>query len=340
MDNQTELYGKNEADIRERKPKMAICYDFDRTLSPDDMQTFTLIPSFGIDKDQFWADSNELAKNNRMDRNLAWMYELVRYSEFKSKSLKREYFKDSGAKVQLYKGVRSWFKRMDEYAEKKGIELEHYIISSGLKEIIEGSEIAPYFKRIYASTYLYSTDGVAKWPAQAINYTNKTQFIFRIAKGCLEEYDERVNDSMPDEDLRIPYENIVYIGDSDTDIPCMRLVKSRGGYSVGVFDPDKDDRSRVYQLFNDGRLSFYAPADYSRDRQIAKYMKQIMDEISAKESIKKECKILKQPAELYKTMKNIEKLLRSDPGVIKPKEKRDLEKMVNALEEIIPGNIQ
>lgn len=338
MDNRTERYGKNEADIRAERPKMAICYDFDRTLSPDDMQTFTLIPSFGIDKEQFWADSNDLAINNLMDKNLAWMYELVRYSEFKGQSLKREYFKGSGAEVKLYKGVGSWFRRMNEYADKKGIELEHYIISSGLKEIIEGSEIAPYFKRIYASSYFYSTDGVAKWPAQAINYTNKTQFIFRIAKGCLEEYDERVNDSMPDEDLRIPYENIVYIGDSATDIPCMRLVKSKGGYSVGVFDPDRNDRSRVYQLFNDGRLSFYAPADYSRDSQMSKYMKQMIDEIASKEAIKAERRILKQPADIYKTIKNLEEALRSDPAKIKQKEKRELEKMIVTLEKLLSEN--
>ena len=204
MNEREELYSKINADIRAQKPRMAICYDFDKTLSPDDMQTFTLIPSFGIDKDEFWGSSNKLAKDNLMDNNLAWMHELIRYSEFKSKSLKREYFRETGADIKLYRGVKTWFKRMNDYAEKKGIELEHYIISSGLKEIIEGSEIAANFKRIYASTYLYSADGVAKWPAQAINYTNKTQFIFRIAKGFLEEYDERVNDSMPEEGLRIP----------------------------------------------------------------------------------------------------------------------------------------
>lgn len=271
MSESTELYEKMNDEIRAKKPKIAICYDFDKTLSPDDMQTFTLIPSFGIDKSEFWQSSNKLAKDNLMDTNLAWMHELIRYSEFKRKSLKREYFRKIGADVELYKGVKTWFKRMNEYAEKKGIELEHYIISSGLKEIIEGSEIAQYFKRIYASTYLYSADGVAKWPAQAINYTNKTQFIFRIAKGFLEEYDERVNDSMPDELLRIPYENIVYIGDSATDIPCMRLVKSKGGYSIGVFDPQKDNRGKVYQLFSDGRINFYAPADYSANSEISKY---------------------------------------------------------------------
>lgn len=340
MSEINEMYEKMEREIRGQKPKMAICYDFDKTLSPDDMQTFTLIPSFGIDKDEFWEASNKLAKENLMDTNLAWMHELIRYSNFKGKSLKREYFKQIGADVKLYKGVTSWFSKMNEYAEKKGIKLEHYIISSGLKEIIEGSKIASCFKRIYASSYLYSTDGIAEWPAQAINYTNKTQYIFRIAKGCLEEYDEKVNDSMPDKKLRIPYENIVYIGDSATDIPCMRLVKSKGGYSIGVYDPVKDNRAKVYQLFNDGRLSFYASADYSAKSDISKYMKQIIDEIAAKEAMKTEQKILEQPAATYKMMKSVEEMVEVYPGKMPLKEKRELDKMTTALCEIIPGNIR
>lgn len=288
---------KAEKELRSQKPKMAICYDFDKTLSPDDMQAFTLIPSFGIDKDTFWRESNELAEENLMDSNLAWMYRLLSYSHLKRLPIKRDYFRKIGADVPLYQGVKSWFDRINSYAAEKGIELEHYIISSGLKEIIEGSEIAPYFKRIYASSYLYSASGEAEWPAQAVNYTNKTQFIFRIAKGCLEEYDERVNKSMPDENLRIPYSNIVYIGDSATDIPCMRLVKSKGGYSIGVFDPHSNNRSKVFELFNDGRLSLFAPADYSEGSLLESYAKQIIDDIAAKESIKTEQKILRQSAE-------------------------------------------
>ena len=139
--------------------KMAICYDFDKTLSPDDMQSFTLIPSFGVDKDTFWKDSNALAHDNLMDNNLAWMRELVRHSKFKNKSLKRDYFHEMGSKIPLYKGVTTWFNRVNKYAMSKGIQVEHYIISSGLKEIIEGSVIANQFKRIYASSYLYSADG-------------------------------------------------------------------------------------------------------------------------------------------------------------------------------------
>ncbi|MBR6952063.1 MAG: hypothetical protein IKH56_10120 [Oscillospiraceae bacterium] len=148
-----DMFAEINAQIRNRKPRMAICYDFDKTLSPDDMQTFTLIPSFGIDKDEFWGESNELAKSNLMDNNLAWMFELIKYSQFKGESLKREYFREIGADVKLFKGVDSWFRRTKEYASKQGVELEHYIISSGLKEIIEGSTIASEFERIYASSY-------------------------------------------------------------------------------------------------------------------------------------------------------------------------------------------
>lgn len=289
------------------KPKIAICYDFDKTLSPDDMQTFTLIPSFGIDKEQFWDETGKLAKEFLMDSNLAWMYELVLYSKFKNRSLKKEYFRDIGQYVKLYDGVEMWFDRIKEYGSKKGIEIEHYIISSGLKEIIEGSKIAAKFSRIYASSYMYNSDGIAVWPSQAINYTNKTQYIFRIAKGIMEEYDDRVNVSVSDDDLRIPYENIVYIGDSLTDIPCMRLVKSKGGYSIGVFDKEKQNKKNVYDLYNDGRLSFYTAADYKENSELEKYVFEIIDEISAREKIKSEKLRLSREASKYKLEREIEK---------------------------------
>ena len=334
-----EIYAEINETIKARKPRMAICYDFDKTLSPDDMQTFTLIPSFGVDKSEFWGKSNDLAKRHLMDNNLAWMYELIKYSKFKEKSLKKEYFKEIGTDVKLFKGVETWFRNTRNYAARQGIELEHYIISSGLKEIIEGSKIASEVKRIYASSYLYNTDGIAEWPAQAVNYTNKTQYIFRIAKGFMEEYDERVNDSMPEEMLRIPYENIIYIGDSATDIPCMRLVKSKGGYSIGVYDPEKDNRSKVYQLYNDGRLNFYAPADYSSRSPLMKYMKQIIDEIAAREKMKTEQMILQQPAEAYKMKKELVDISNAYSGKMKPRRKKEFENMISAFDDLIPGHI-
>ena len=334
------MYEEAIKEIRARKPKMAICYDFDKTLSPDDMQTFTLIPSFGLDKKTFWEESNALAKDNLMDNNLAWMYQLLNYSRVKRLPIKKEYFNKIGADVPLYKGVTTWFDRMNKYAESKGIELEHYIISSGLKEIIEGSKIASQFKRVYASSYLYSADGVAEWPAQAVNYTNKTQFIFRIAKGFYEEYDERVNNSMNDEALTIPYENIVYIGDSATDIPCMRLVKSKGGYSIGVYDPDKDNRDRVYQLYTDGRISFYAPADYRARSDISRFMKQIVGEIASREAMKTERKVLDIPANLYKMYKGTEALMGSFSKNMKPAEKKKLSSGIEEMKKKIEGNVE
>ncbi len=266
--------------------KMAICYDFDKTLSPDDMQTFTLIPSFGINADEFWREANELAIEANMDKNLAWMFNLIKYSKFKGRSIHREYFKEAGADVKLYSGVTEWFDRLNAYALSQGVELEHYIISSGLKEIIEGSPVAHHFKRIYASSYLYSADGIAEWPAQAVNYTTKTQFIFRISKGIFNEYDERVNELIPRSEKHMLIENIVYIGDSDTDIPSMRLVRLEGGYSIGVYDPKKKDTRKVDKLFRDGRINYYAPADYRAGKPLDVYVKGIINEIAAKEARK------------------------------------------------------
>lgn len=326
--------------IRNRPIRMAICYDFDKTLSPDDMQAFTLIPSFGMEKSAFWTESNNLARDNLMDNNLAWMYQLIQYSRLKRLPIRKDYFRKIGAEVPLYKGVDTWFKRMNDYAKKHGIELEHYIISSGLKEIIEGSSIAEEFKRIYASSYLYSADGVAEWPAQAINYTNKTQYVFRIAKGILDEHDERVNDSMRHDLLRIPYENIVYIGDSATDIPCMRLVKSKGGYSIGVFDPEKDARKKVYQLYNDGRINFYAPADYSARSSLTVYMKQIIDEIAAKEKMNTEQKILNINAEAFRTYSLMNNFIDEFGDLAAPKEAKKFRAALGEVKTYIEGNIE
>lgn len=329
---------ENTREANEPKYRMAICYDFDKTLSPEDMQTFTLIPSFGIEKKEFWEESEGLAKNNLMDSNLAWMYQLLLYSNAKRKSIKKDYFNKIGKDVVLYKGVETWFDRINKYAKQKNVHIDHYIISSGLKEIIEGSSIAHHFTKIYASSYLYSVDGIAVWPAQAINYTNKTQYIFRIAKGCLEEYDESVNNSVPSEQLIIPYENIVYIGDSQTDIPCMRLVKSKGGYSIGVFDPQKNNRKRVYELYNDQRISFYAPADYSARSNISKYVKSIIDDVAVKGRIKAEQRLLNENAEMYK-MYNIFKSIVAQDKYLPNSQKKKNKELLEVLKKKIEGEI-
>jgi len=212
------------------KPVIAICYDFDKTLSPDNMQAFGYIQSVGYDVDKFWKESNKLAADNDMDQNLAYMYMMVREAHGKI-VLTRDTLKEYGAKVKLFPGVEDWFKRISEYGEAHGVIIEHYIISSGLKEMIEGTKPAQegVFERIYASSFYYDERKVPEWPAQVVNFTNKTQFLFRIEKGVLDVNDPAVNDYYPSDKIRIPFRNIVYIGDSETDIPCMKLVNVNGG---------------------------------------------------------------------------------------------------------------
>ena len=212
--------------------------------------------------------------------------------------------------------------------------MEHYIISSGLKEIIEGSPIAEYFNKIYASTFYYDVDGVATWPAQAINYTNKTQYIFRIAKGAFNENDATVNDSFPDSRLYVPYENIIYIGDSDTDIPCMKLVKSKGGISIGVFDPQKNNRKRVYELFNDKRINFFAPADYRTNKPLYTILRKIIDNVASREALKEISKAQQRKAEDYQMYKMAEYAF-SD---VNPKDKTRTN-VLKTLREKVEGNI-
>lgn len=272
------------------------------------MQAFTFIPSIGMEKQAFWNEATALATENHMDKNLAWMHLMLKKSDANDLPVTKDAFRALGKDVKLFKGVPTWFKHINDLGSKMGIEVRHYIISSGLKEIIEGSSIADNFERIYASSFLYSVNGVAVWPAQTINYTNKTQYIFRIAKGFLEEYDDRVNDSMPDDKLEIPYENFIYIGDSDTDVPCMRVVTSKGGYAIGVYNPLTDKRARVYRLFEDGRLSFFAPADYSVSGELYKLVKGILESVCAKEKLKVAQHELKSLSSPYKLYKDVEEL--------------------------------
>lgn len=276
-----------ERESKGKKPVLAICYDFDKTLSPDDMQAQGYIQAVGYDVGDFWTESNELAENNEMDQNLAYMYKMVQAAEgnivFKKKALE-----DYGAKVTLFPGVKDWFKRICEYGTAQDVIVEHYIISSGLKEMIEGTSVAKEgaFKKIYASSFYYdSKTGVAKWPAQVVNYTNKTQFLFRIEKGVLDINDQGVNDSFAPEEMRVPFRNMVYIGDSDTDIPCMKLVNSYGGHSIGVYNAATNDKSKVYKMMHDGRIKYFAPADYSEGTELDNLVKSIIKRTAANEAL-------------------------------------------------------
>ncbi len=266
------------------KPILAICYDFDKTLSPDDMQAQGYIQSVDCEVVDFWRESNELAAQNEMDQNLAYMYMMVEKSRGKV-VFTRENLKNDGSKVKLFPGVSTWFDRINKYGEDKGVQVEHYIISSGLKEMIEGTEIADKLKKIYASSFYYDKTGVAIWPAQVVNYTNKTQFLFRIEKGVLDINDQRVNAYFSADQYRVPFRNMIYIGDSDTDIPCMKLVNVNGGHSIGVYNSATKDKSKVFRMLEENRIKYFVPADYTEDSKLEILVKKIIDRTISNEKL-------------------------------------------------------
>lgn len=269
---------------KEDRPVLAICYDFDKTLSPDDMQAQGYIQSVGYDVQKFWDESNDLAKANDMDNNLAYMWKMVQESEGRM-VFNKEKLAEYGARVKLFDGVEDWFERIRAYGKTRNVIVEHYIISSGLKEMIEGTKMARAgaFEKIYASSFYFNDRGVAKWPAQVINYTSKTQFLFRIEKGVLDINDPGVNAYFSPEEIRVPFRNMVYIGDSDTDIPCMKLVNTYGGHSIGVYDPATQNKKKVYKMMHDKRIRYYAPADYTERSELDLLVKAIIDKTAANE---------------------------------------------------------
>ena len=267
-----------ERRVKSDKPVVAICYDFDKTLSPDDMQAQGYIQSIDYDVAQFWQRADFLAQENKMDSNLAYMYMMVDGARGKVLFNKDTLMK-YGEKVKLYPGVEGWFERIRQYGKDKGVDVEHYIISSGLQEMIEGTSVAKVgaFEKIYACSFLWNDRGEAVWPAQMVNYTNKTQFLFRISKGVLDVNDPAVNDYFTPDKIRVPFRNMVYIGDSDTDIPCMKLVNGYGGYSIGVYDPEKQNKDKVRRLVKENRIKYFAEADYSDGAALDQLVKQIID---------------------------------------------------------------
>ena len=266
----------------EKEPILAICYDFDKTLSPDDMQAQGYIQSIDYEVAEFWEESNELARKNDMDQNLAYMYMMATNARGKLLFTK-DTLREQGSKVKLFPGVNTWFNRINNYGKSKGVVVEHYIISSGLKEMIEGTEVADEFKKIYASSFYFDKDGVAVWPAQVVNYTNKTQFLFRIEKGIFDINDQAVNSYFQPNQYRVPFRNMVYIGDSDTDIPCMKLVNTNGGHSIGVYNSKTKDKSKVFRMLEENRIKYYEPADYKKDSKLENLIKMIIDRTASNE---------------------------------------------------------
>lgn len=276
----------DERRYKEEKPVVAICYDFDKTLTPTDMQEQGYMQAVGYTPEEFWPESNGLARDNDMDQNSAYMYMMI--DKAKGKLLiNKQILHDLGKSISFFPGVEDWFDRTKKYGEEKGVIVEHYIISSGLKEIIEGTSIAEngVFEKIYANAFYYNDHGEPVWPAQIVNYTNKTQFLFRIEKGVLNVNDDAVNNFYEPDKLRVPFRNMVYIGDSDTDIPCMKLVNTYGGYSIGVFNSAKMDKTKVQKMIKDGRIRYYVPADYTENSELDQLIQIIIDRTAYNEKL-------------------------------------------------------
>ncbi len=269
--------------MENHKLTVALIYDFDGTLSPGNMQEYDFIPAVGSSNSDFWSSSSQLARDQDADPILTYMARMVQEARSRGVSLKRESFQESGRNIQLFPGVKEWFGRINRYGAEKGINVVHYINSSGIKEMIEGTSIAGEFKKIYACSFLYDVDGVAYWPGVAVNYTNKTQFIFKINKGVEPVWDAKAVNQYIDESKRpVPFRHMIYFGDGTTDIPCMRLVKSSGGYSIAVYDPDTEGgHEEPDRLIRENRVNFVSPADYSEGRELDRIVKTIIDKIDA-----------------------------------------------------------
>ena len=271
------------------KPIVAIMYDFDKTLSTTDMQNYSFIPNLGMTPEEFWGATTEFTNKTGCERILSYMYMMIAKAKEKGIKITREYLKECGKNIKFYPGVSTWFKRINEYGESKGVQVEHYLVSSGTIEIVEGCSIYDNFTKAWGCEYYYNKEGEPVWPKLAINYTQKTQFFFRIAKGVVDvTNDNGVNEKTIQR--RIPYRNIIYMGDGMTDVACMTLVKHNGGHSIAIY-PEKDS-DKVRSLYSDGRCNFMCRADYSAGSDLEKVIKLIIDESATLSEIEKREKAL------------------------------------------------
>ena len=239
------------------------------------MQNYAFIPSLGMTPAEFWKEANEFGRRNRMDGILAYMYTMLQEAGRKQLPLTRADLVDKGRQIVLFPGVEDWFPRINAFGAEQGVRVEHYVISSGLREIIEGSAISGAFKEIYASEFYYDEKGDPVWPKLAVNFTAKTQFVYRINKGVLDVSDDKtLNDSMPDDSKRVPFTNMIYVGDGLSDVPCMKMMRAYGGQAIAVYQ--ESNRPGVEDLLAKRRVDFIFPADYREGTALDTTVKDII----------------------------------------------------------------
>lgn len=277
-----------------KRTSIAIAYDFDGTLAPGNMQEHSFIPSLGIDKETFWDEANYLARQHDMDGNLAYMQLMLLKAAENKLPVRKQDFLDQGKDITFFNGVEAFFDRINAYGESKNVSLEHHIISSGLREIIQGTSIARYFKNIFASGYVFDENEVARWPALAINYTNKTQYLFRINKGINNSWDNStINKYIEMKKRPIPFSRMIYVGDGLTDVPAMKMIKYQGGAAIAVYDENdepqpgkKSAKELCEELIQQQRADYIAVADYTENSKLESILKILINKIAEEEKLK------------------------------------------------------
>jgi hypothetical protein len=265
---------------------IALVYDYDQTLSPFYMQDDVIFPAFGINGAKFWERCADLVQAQGYDHELAYMKCLLDYLAMDRPT--NQQLKQLGAKMRLYKGLPEMFEEfnldlLEEHHSAAGIHVDHFVVSSGLKVLIEGSQLRPYLREIFGCEYAEDPEGKITFPKRVISHTQKTQYLFRINKGLLDMAQD-VNDHMPDDARPVPFPNMIYIGDGPTDVPCFTIMRKNGGHAIAVYNPDDPSRAsfkKCYSLSSHAdRVRHIAPSDYRRGSHLRLLLEESVREIA------------------------------------------------------------
>lgn len=272
--------------------KTALIYDFDGTLARGNMQEVTFIPSVGMGIGDFWGEADRLTRQADGDNILMYMQLMLARARENGTPITKKDLREHGQDVKLFDGLKSdltgkgWFERMDAFGARYGLEIEHYIVSAGLEEMIDGCPIRDAFRHVFASKFVYDEAGTAIWPAVGVNYTTKTQYLFRINKGVLNHWEhDKINRFIPDDERPVPFSRMIFLGDGDTDVPTMKMMHTKGGFSIAVYDPrnSERDQQKIYGLISEDRVNFVAAADYREGYPLDLIVKGLIGRIAVNE---------------------------------------------------------
>ncbi len=270
--------------MSQKLARTALIYDFDGTLARGNLQERSFIPSIGMENQSFWDEVKARTKAHDADEILMYMHVMLEKARIRNLPITKDQLRSCGKDAQLFDGLKdgAWFERINDHARDRGLALEHYIVSSGIHEMIAGCPIYDQFKGVFASKFIYEND-TALWPGVGINYTSKTQYLFRINKGIENHWDnDSINAYMPEEERPIPFSRMIFFGDGETDVPAMKMITYKGGHSVAVYDDKRTDKDldKIHRLISDGRVEFVAPGDYLEKSQLDIIVKGLIGRIA------------------------------------------------------------